>query len=513
MSSKLRTPVVSAFFVAVVIIVTYRTISGPPPVDPEIADAQKRLQLDHITLRRQHLQRNAELWFYGAAVALSAAVLSALIVASGVHRAQVKRAQVHVYEIGHSKIVVHERDLSLAWPIATGLMNAEKLAQLNGGLEHAFELYATMARVHNEQLKTILGHRTFPVTSLPAIAQSAETAAPIRTPTFRDLLNNGEIGRNQALVFGFLPDGQRRSGTWRDILSSAIGGQSGYGKTATLRGLIAQGVLQGISFWVLDYHYPHPESLLATLGALKDACGMTYAQYDIDVPGILDDVHQTIQRRKRGAESSEPIRVLVIDEVLRIVKNYSRTGEQIEEIGTEGRKFGVYGLFSAQSWKADRVGGSTARDNLTSKFAHHMERRQADLLLQDSDYTRIVKKLRKGQVLFCPHNGEAEVLTIPYCAPADMDQVVQLMTSVTDPLPTVTGPRYQPVSTPDMDESRDVTSLLRLLHDPPVSLSQLAKETGINKGYLQQIRQGKPMSDNAKTRLLAWQAHQTAKIN
>lgn len=480
------------FFLTVSTVVTFRIVTTPQKSD--------RLQAAEEDTRINNLYFYTVFWQSVNVAGAASALLAGVMLVYSVSLARIKRASVHTYEIGQSKVIVHERDLSLAWPIATGLMNAEKLEHLNGGLEKALELYATMASVQNEQIRALLGpQRSQRLALPPAILPEAQEIRHV--PTFRDLLTSGVISTGKPLVFGYLDDGSPKTGTWQDIFSGAIGGQSGYGKTSTLRSLIAQSLLQGIRFWIIDYHYPHPESLIATLGDLKDSPLVTSAEMEIDVPDILRDVLATIDRRKHKNEPCEPVKVLCIDEVLEIVKHCPLAGDVIERIGTEGRKMRVYGLFSAQSWKASRVGGSTARDNLTSKFAHRMERKQADMLLQDSDQTRIVKKLRKGQALFCPHNGSAEVLSIPYCAPDDMRLVADLVTSVTGSLPDVTADRYQSVTAVVTSDDRGVTTLQQMLQHPPVSLSKIAQETGINKGYLYQIAQGKPMSADARQKL------------
>lgn len=66
----------------------------------------------------------------------------------------------------------------------------------------------------------------------------------------------------------------RAAGTWHEIYSNATGGQSGSGKINTLLSLIAQSLLQDIRFWIVDYHWPHDESLLAKLEPLRDTAAL-----------------------------------------------------------------------------------------------------------------------------------------------------------------------------------------------------------------------------------------------
>ncbi len=95
---------------------------------------------------------------------LSACGLSLLILACGLHRASVKRASVFTYKIGqYNEVMVHERGLRLAAPVAMGLINAEQLKQSHAGMEKAFELYCTMADVQTRQMRELVKGRTHPL--------------------------------------------------------------------------------------------------------------------------------------------------------------------------------------------------------------------------------------------------------------------------------------------------------------------------------------------------------------
>jgi hypothetical protein len=499
MSSKFYGPILTGFFLVVSIGVAMKLIAPNPKHDYRVQEQIRNLEMDKIELKRRHLQRDADLVFYGCIGALTCVGLAILIVSTGLHRAHVKRAQVHTYKIGESEVVIHERDLSLAAPVALGLMNAEQLKQMNGGMEKAFELACTMADIQSRQIRALVGKHPLQM-ALPAVSEHHPDDAPAHIPTFADLLRSGQIGAQQPLLFGF-HNGQPRSGTWQEIFSNATGGQSGSGKTNTLLSLIGQSVLHGIGFWVIDYHWPHDESLLAKLGSIRDSAQVMYAEKPIDVRLVLDNVNECIDRRLRKQEPSTPIRVLCIDEVLRIVKNCAYTEEIIERIGTEGRKVNIFGLFAAQSWKADKV-DTTARDNLTSIFAHYMKPNQAKPLLQDSDKEKLLKHLHKGQMVFCPVMGEPEILDVPYVSPGDMEQVNTLVNS-------------QPVDQ-GADQASQHTGLVKagsvdLVDRVRESLknagdfSALVQSTGLDKAYVSRILNRKQnLSRNAEDRFHIW---------
>lgn len=514
-----RIQILVGFFLTVALIVTFKVFTAPRPA-PALTSAEISLQLKRYELKEQHLERDDALTIAAWSGVFSSVCLSILIVASGFHRACVKRANVHLYKIDEAEVWVHERDLSDAWQICAGLVNAKALEQSNRGLDKAFELYQTMAMVQTAQLKALLGRKGIQSAALPASPSSEMVPIDLpKVPTFGQLMGSGLIAADRPLVFGYA-NGQPKTGTWKDIYSNATGGQSGSGKTNTLRALIAQSILQGVHFWVIDYHWPHEESLLATLGNLKDTLQVTYADKPIDVRPLLEEVNATIDRRKQGDEPSAPIRVLCIDELLQIVKNCPYAGTVIERIGTEGRKFGVYGLFSAQSWKSDKI-DTTARDNLTSIFAHYMKPNQARVLLQDSDRERQVKHLRPGQMLFCPRNGLDEVIDVPFCSVDDIKLVANMVgyavtdsgnvsgnvTSVTNPVTSVGNALETPEVT---GKASPVTRLRTLARKPGFSQSQTAREMQMNKGYLSNILKGKPASSDAIRKIERWlRSHDT----
>ena len=270
--------------------------------------------------------------------------------------------------------------------------------------------------------------------ALPTVEQAALPTAETQTvPSFADLFRAGKFAAGQPLIFGFCADGQPKIGAWSHAYSLGIAGMSGSGKSSTIRFIMSESLLTGAvgRFFVIDPHYPHPESLLASLGDLKDAPQVQYAENPLDTAAMIDEIHTRIDARIACNEPSEPLLVVVVDELPVVVKKFPRIAELIERIGMESRKAGVYGIFSAQSWNGDKTGGTTARDNLTALLVHKMKRKQAHTLLQDAELTRQVLRLQPGQVLFSPTRGEPEVLTVPFCAVDDMPQVVSRLSAAT----------------------------------------------------------------------------------
>ena len=506
------------FFLIIATIVIFRSLTKPA-VAPALAAKHMAVEQARLDLQLQHLARNDAALFYGSLAFAGMLSLSVVIVAVGIHRERVKKASVHIYEIGQSKVVIHERDLSVAWQIVTGLTNAEELKAINGGLDKALQLYSVMADVQSRQIQALFGKRGLPpalppveTAALPA-ASPSESASPV--PTFQHLLAAGRIAAGQPLIIGFRENGVPRTGSWQDLFSNATGGQSGSGKTNTLRSLIGQSLLQGVHFWVIDFHYPHADSLLFTLGGVRELAQVRYAHNHTEFTAILNEVNLTIDRRLAGQEPSTPIRVLCIDEVLRVVKNCAYAEDIIERIGTEGRKAQVYGIFSAQSWKADRV-DSTARDNLTSIFAHYMKPNQAKPLLQDGEEVKHLKRLRPGQMMFYPVAGDSERLTVPFCTSADMATIANLVNNAVNRHVVDQGvdPVVDQVSQPTglvKEADGDLVDQVKKALPNEGDFTALVKLIGCDKAYISRILNRKqPMSEHIRQQFLAWLHHSAA---
>ncbi len=403
----------------------------------------KQFQPENPRLRAaEEAQEIEDIYFYGRAkqilfVSTSAIVLLSILIVTFTHsRATLKQASVYVYKLGkHHEFVVHERDLAIAAPIAMGLINAEQLRQMNGGVERAFELYTRMADVQSNQIQALMTPP--PPQAKPEFPSVKRQDGPLPqtkhadVPTFRELLTTYQLGFGKPMILGF-ENGVPRYGSFQDIYSAAVAGESGSGKTATLLFLIGSAVIScPIRFIGIDPHYPHPKSLGSKTKPLWDAGLIRMTTYKDDMLAVLHEIEQTIDRRLRQVETDTTPVVLVIDELAFLTKTSigKAISHTMERISMEGRKCAVYMLASSQTWLAARTGkSSVVRDTLTSAFVHRIKPKQANLLLQDKEESDLVKKHVKhaGDVLLCPVNDDPVVCKIPFSTEADMHIVVEM---------------------------------------------------------------------------------------
>ena len=436
MKSYITTILVGVIVLAAIILVglMYQIwIAGPE--DARITEAKVDTQVRNIY------------WYSTAYKVAFISVLGVLLVSVfmlsySIAKSKLKKSSVHTYKIGeHNEVVVHEKDLSIAAPIAMGLMNAEQLKQMNGGVERAFELYTKMAEVQAKQIQSLVGRRgVTPLAPAPDVSLPFQGSAELHSPqtkgvpTFQELLTTGEIARGKSMILGY-ENGIPRRGSFLDIYSAAVAGESGSGKTATLLFLIGSGLIaEKINFMGIDPHYPHPKSLGFKTKTLWEAGLMRMATYKDDMLTILEDIERIIDQRLQQIDKETTPVVLVIDELAFLAKTSigGAIAHTMERISTEGRKCAVYMLASSQTWLVARTGDSSVvRDTLTSAFVHRIKPKQANLLLQDKEEADKVKKYIKqaGDVLLCPVNNESVVCKMPFTNENDMHTVVNLLKS------------------------------------------------------------------------------------
>lgn len=403
------------------------------PIDArEIQDAKAKLELERIALKQAKLQDKREaipVWRnvkYGSYVGFTVSVcLAGCIVAIAVY----KKKTVHIFRLKDAEIPIKDKDLSrLAPEISTGLVLASQIEA--EAPQKAFDLYIRMAEVNAAQLRAISGKGLHihgdvlngqEVQALPAV--------PAHVPTFHELLRGGEIAPGKSLLFGMRETGEPARGTWQDLYSSAIAGQSGNGKSSTARSLILQSLLSGEieAFYLADPHRHKPEGLVNTLGPVVSLPNIVFNDTNFDLPGIIATFQERMQRRIDGKEPCQRPIVLVVDELLSVVKNVSGAGDVVRQIGTEGRGFHCYGLFLAQSWVGSEVGGTSARDNLTSLLVHRLKKKQASTLLQDAEWSKVASGLKPGEIIFEPTSDDPFKLSVPLCTSADAVTVYSMV--------------------------------------------------------------------------------------
>jgi hypothetical protein len=441
---------------------------------------QIRQALDQEEIQNIHWYGALKRSFTACLAALLILGPSAIIFAWS--KSRIERSLVHIYKIGkYSEIPVHKKDMAFFTRAALPLINAEELKQSNAGIDKALEIYKSLADLQIRQARA-----PFPPPHVwPSLPDGDISVREI--PSMHTLLTSGKIAKGKPMILGY-EHGQPHHGSFLDIYSAAVAGESGSGKTATLLYLIGSGIVaESMRFIGIDPHYPHPKSLGYKTKILWEKGFMRMGTNTIAMEEVLLDIETIIENRLQQKDTDTTPVVLVIDELALL--NKSSIGKFLahvmERISTEGRKCAVYMLASSQTWLVARTGDSSVvRDTLTSAFVHRIKPKQANLLLQDSDETEKVKHHIKkpGQALLMPVCDDSTIVQIPFATEDDM----RWITTHCDPIF-----EQQVVNGVSVTHSHTST---HTLHTAQVTGKHTDSHTYSDDELLQQIRERKALT-------------------
>lgn len=404
-------------------------------------------------------------------------------------------------------IQIHYRDIRdpRFWVFVNVIAEARRLEAEypERGLDMSMQLLQTT-------LRSIGGRRGM----IPALMSAMPTGlqvpaaelAPVSAhiPTFAELLQREEIAPGKPMILSYI-DGIARRGGYLDIYSSAIAGESGSGKTSTMLFLIGAGIVaENIRFLVIDPHYPHPKSLAYKTKPLWDAGLIEVGTTHDEAAEILAEVDRVIDDRMSQKDTDETPIVLVIDELHKLMTTglASQLTNTMQHVSIEGRKCSVYMLAGSQTWLAATTGNnSVARDTLTSAYVHRIKPKQANLILQDPEETRKVKKFLKqpGDVMFCPVNDAPQVAKMPLATEYDMKLVANMCGSVAVPRPSAPAPENATAQ----ESFQDMRDWLKDLCDSEDGFfMRLVEASGSDKGQLSAtINKRRPMSEGIRQKI------------
>jgi hypothetical protein len=480
----------------------------------DIQAEAKALELAKLSLKRQRIAYQSEhvgrlgLWqTIGVSVIAAgagSAALSGLTYAIFAGVGYVRQRSLVPQQIGGSTLTVHYRtvkDPAFA-VMMTGTLNIEAIRAQNP------QIAAEMAMKLVEAFPRLAG-RLAGTHSEGGDIQLALPAAPIVTPTFRDILSNLEPGDPMYLGTD-TTTGEPVTGTFDDLYSSFFAGESGSGKSSWLRGILAQSLIcsPGATFHILDPHAKRPDSLSASLPRCD---AFVRIAPDDPTPGLYAFNRMLSDRLDAPEDTVFPPLVFVCDELNYCSKQrYAVTLQTLfDRIATEGRKVWVYLLVSSQDTRMKK--GLDFRDCLASSYVFRMKPKQASYLLQDSEETAKHKRVRgKGEALLNLTTGESQIVKVPFCAPSDFLRAEQEFVRVANGAPVASvgnvAATQEPVACAVASDVAGGCDALTLpeqvsvwMQNHNTTLSGLALQCGINKGTLSKfLNTGKLSDDNVQ---------------
>jgi hypothetical protein len=149
---------------------------------------------------------------------------------------------------------------------------------------------------------------------------------------------------------------------------------------------------------------------------------------------LIQQLHQTLDRRLNGQEPSEPGILLVIDELARLARMdyFDELVTLLERCTQETRKANITFIGGSHKWTARHFKGrADIRGCMNSMLIHKTKPSQADLLLEDAQDKKLVKHLQQpGDAILVTDYAPPVVVTMPFCSRPDMEIVAEMVAGV-----------------------------------------------------------------------------------
>lgn len=233
----------------------------------------------------------------------------------------------------------------------------------------------------------------------------------------------------------------------------AICGQSGSGKTSTIRFIIAQMILNNVQTIVCD---PHGN---AGNGSLKDGIAPLEHLLALPVAVTLEDrisafrmVHTILRNRIAGKDTSTQKICIILDEAtlhfLECDKEQSQEFTRfLMDLSNEGRKKDICCFLLGQSWKADFVGSRTVRSAITHVLFHRSNEAEIKLFVESmpAKERRKISTLPTGSMFVYPY---LYTVKVPYISKDDLiDFASKFKRAISDTINSTPIPVYSSVQT------------------------------------------------------------------
>lgn len=251
------------------------------------------------------------------------------------------------------------------------------------------------------------------------IAVAVDVPFSASVPSFAQLLQGGRLKRG-GFLFGYA-GGKPVTGQWQDVLNIIVTGLSQSGKTTTTRFLLAQAMINGAQFVIVDPHGRAGEKALThSVSALPLIAPVAIDRNEW--MRAIEYVNAIGAKRIAGDPDRTPV-VLVIDEANSLFDDDEICKSLVlllKEIVRAYSKVGVNCICIAHDWRASSTGGSAAlRDLFQAKYVHRISKAGARLLL-DKDHSTAIEKQKPGQAHIGFADGEVSRVIIPQTTSEDM---------------------------------------------------------------------------------------------
>ena len=259
------------------------------------------------------------------------------------------------------------------------------------------------------------------------IAVAIQSPFQVNVPSFRQLVTERRFVRGQ-YMFGYV-NGKIRPGAWQDVLNLIIAGLSQSGKTTTARFFMAQHLMNGAQFVIVDPQANAGEKALThqLAGLPLVAPIAVYREQWLQAIAYVDKIGEM---RSNGNPDRTPL-ILVVDEANDLFDD-KEIGpvliDMLKKITRAYSKVMVNALVIGHDFRADSLGGSASlREMFQSRIVHNMSKGSAQTLIDNKDYKEAISQQKPGRAHIRFADGEIVRATIPQTTTEDLNQLATMM--------------------------------------------------------------------------------------
>jgi hypothetical protein len=219
------------------------------------------------------------------------------------------------------------------------------------------------------------------------------------------------------LILGYNLAGKIR-GDLTDLLSTAIVGRPGTGKTTALRFVCAQLLKIGGRPILFDPHGSIADEVGDLLECAEDGSEMTRLAAQLE-----GELNMRLHLRKLKQPWGKPL-LLLADEwplISQLSDEAVRVGGRIV---LEGRKVDMYALISGQGLPSEQLGGSLVRDALSSRYVFNTTAQQARMAGLDNETAKLLTAqldtAGPGYAILASATRRAEIIAVPNTTVGDL---------------------------------------------------------------------------------------------
>jgi hypothetical protein len=237
-----------------------------------------------------------------------------------------------------------------------------------------------------------------------------------------------------------------RLGEQSDVALLAVSGDSGSGKTSTMRFLMAQAAMQGAAIVLCD---PHGRD---NAQSLVQSCAPLASSFLMPPAVSWDEIREAIQtvdrigrnRLSAGAADREHV-MLVIDEFSDVARNapdIKDIARLLVNIADLYRKVNLTAWLVVHHWRVNEWKSGTLKDAVQGTVFHRMAKSEAKLFVSDPTITTQIHYLPHGDAVFFKR-GQAQPVRltgIPEVKRAHLDEAKTLFLPAPRSLPSMLVP-------------------------------------------------------------------------